>query len=415
MKAVITDKLLRAVMAKGQPHAPISDQVLRGLEVRFSKRGEPTFTAKARQHGGKPQPIRLLVGKYPALSLAEARDHAWPLLRDLKNGIDPRERAAEAKRAKTAKQANTYGAVAEEFLKRHTSRARTARAIELRVRRELIARWGERPIADIGRVDVIHMVDEIIDRGHPEAARQTLVYGRRLHDWAISRGIYGIETSPYDRISARDLLGSKKSRQRVLNDTELALIWHATADWSLYGAYVRLLLLLGVRRNELARATWDEIQLGSALWLIPPARAKSDESLSVPLPPAAVELLSALPRFTAPYVFTVRGSRPLNDFGTLKRRLDQRIATRNGGKPLAHWTLHDARRTFRTALSTLGIAPHIAELCIGHRQPQLFRTYDRHRFDAEKRHAVEAHAAHLMRIIEPPPPNVVDLKHRRGK
>lgn len=415
MKAVLTDKLLRGILAKRQPHAPISDQVLHGLEVRFSKLGEPSFSAKARQRGGKPQPICLPVGKYPALSLAEARERAWPLLRDLKNGMDPRERAAEAKRAEATKRSNTYASVAEEFLKRHAARARTARAIELRVRRELIARWGDRPIADIGRADVVHMLDEIVDRGHPEAARQTLVYGRRLHDWAIGRGIYGLETSPYDRLSGRDLLGGKKSRQRVFSHAELVLVWRATADWPLYGAYVRLLSLLGVRRNELARATWDEIDFDKALWVIPPARMKSDEGLSVPLPPIAVEIISALPRFNFPYVFTVRGARPLNDFGVLKLRLDQRIAALNGGKALEHWTLHDCRRTFRTALSTLGIAPHIAELCIGHRQPQLFRTYDRHRFDAEKRHAFEAHAARLLRIVEPQPPNVVALKHGRGK
>ena len=415
MKAILTDKLLRAAATRGKPQAPIADQALRGFGVRFSKRGEASFYVMARQRGGPKQPIRLHVGRYPALSLAEARERAWPLLRDLQNGIDPRQRVAEALRAVAVKQANTYGAIAEEFLKRHVARARTARAIELRVRRELVARWGDRPIADIGRADVIHMLDAIADRGHPEAARQTLIYGRRLHDWAIARGIYGLETSPYDRLKARDLIGSKKSRQRILSDAELALIWRASAGWSLYGAYVQLLLLLGVRRNELARATWGEIDLGAAQWTIPPERQKSDEGLSVPLPPAAVEILSALPRFVAPYVFTAKGSRPLNDFGGLKKRLDQRIADLSGGKVLEHWTLHDCRRTFRTALSTLGIAPHIAELCIGHKQPKLFRTYDRHRFDAEKRHALEAHALRLLSIVEPPPPNVVALKRARRR
>jgi integrase len=406
---MVTDKLLRGIMAKRRPHQPISDQALRGLEVRFSKLGEPSFSAKARQRGGKTQPIRLPVGRYPAISLAEARERAWPLLRDLKNGIDPRQRAAEIKRAEAAKRTNTFRAVAEEFLKRHVARARTARAIELRVRRELIARWGDRPIADINHADVVHMIDEIVDRGHPEAARQTLMYGRRLHEWAIARGIYGLETSPYDRLSAHDLIGAKSARQRVLTNAELSLIWRAAAAWELYGPYIQLLLLLGVRRNELARATWDEIDLDKALWIVPPARMKSEEGLSVPLPPIAVNILTALPRFKTRYVFTARGFRPLNDFGAIKSRLDKRIAALNGEKPLDHWTLHDCRRTFRTQLSTIGIAPHIAELCIGHRQPKLFRTYDLHRFDAEKRQAFEAHAVRLLQIVEPLPPNVVAL------
>ena len=398
--------------AKKRPHAPVSDQILRGFGVRFSKRGEPSFFAIRRLRGGPKQPIRLHVGRYPALSLADARERAWALLRDLQNGIDPRQRALEEQRAKQAKQMHTYGAVAEDFIKRAVASKRTARAIELRIRRELIKRWGDRPINDITRVDVVQMADEVVDRGDPEAARQTFMYGRRLHDWAIARGTYGLgEASPYDRLQASDLVGRKKPRQRLLSSTELALIWRAAESWDLYGLYVLLLLSLGVRRNELARATWNEIDLEKALWVIPPERMKSDEGLSVPLPPIAVEILSALPRLgSANYVFTARGSRPFNDFGQIKKQLDKRIAALNGCKALGRWTFHDCRRTFRTALSTLGIAPHIAELCIGHRQPKLFRIYDLHRFDPEKRHAFEAHAAQLMRIVAPSGDKVVPLR-----
>jgi integrase len=93
-----------------------------------------------------------------------------------------------------------------------------------------------------------------------------------------------------------------------------------------------------------------------------------------------------------------------------KQRLDARITELNGGKPIPHWTLHDLRRTFRTGLSRLGTAPHIAELCIGHRQQGLHRIYDSHKFDAEKRHAFNAWAAHVLRIIEPPEGKVVALR-----
>jgi integrase len=409
MRAVLTDKLIRGLTAKSQPHEPIWDQTLRGFGIRIGDHGGVSFFAMARRRGGNRNPIRLQVGRYPTISLAEARERARALLRDLQDGIDPRERKAEQQRIEAARQASRFAAVAEQFIQRHVAKARTANAIELRIRRELIVRWSDRPIAEITRADVVRMVDEIIDRGHPEAARQTFAYAKRLFRWAVARDV--LHHAPTDHLNATDLIGAKKPRQRLLTDHELRLIWRAAAQAPYPdGPYVQLLLLLGVRRSELGQAVWGEFDLDRALWTIPPARMKSDEGFTAPLPPRAVEVLRSLPRFTSDYVFTARGARPLNDFGTVKQRLDRTIADLNGGEPLARWTLHDCRRTFRTGLSTLNIAPHIAELCLAHRQPGLARIYDLHRFDAEKRHALNAWAARLLAIVEPRPDKVTPLR-----
>jgi integrase len=412
MRATLTDKLLRGLVARGQPHEPVWDQALRGFGIRVGDRGGVSFFACARRRGGSRQPIRLTVGRYPALSLVEARDRARTLLRELQDGVDPRARRAEQERTAAAKQASRFDVIAEDFIRRHVARARTAAAIELRIRRELLPRWGERSITDITKADVVRMVDEIVDRGHPEAARQTLAYARRLFSWTVARGV--LEHAPTDHLKAVDLIGAKKPRQRLLTEHELKLIWRAASEAPYPdGPYIQALLLLGVRRSELGRATWSEIDLDQALWTIPPGRMKSDEGHSVPLPPRAVEILRALPRFVSGYVFAARGTRPLNDFGAIKQRLDRRVVRLNGGKPIEAWTLHDARRTFRTGLSTLGIAPHVAELCLAHRQPGLARTYDLHRFDAEKRHALNAWAARLLSIVEPSPDKVVRLQKVR--
>jgi integrase len=318
-------------------------------------------------------------------------------------------RAAERSPAAASARANQFSAVAEQFIGRHVVHARTANAIGLRIRREMVARWGDRSISEIGRADVVAMIDDIVDRGHPEAARQTFVYARRLFGWAVARGL--LEHAPTDHLNAKDLVGVKKPRQRLLSDAELRLIWRAAALGPYPdGPYIQLLLLLGVRRTELGQAVWSEFDLDRALWSIPPARMKSDEGHVVPLPPRAVDILRSLPRFTSDYVFTARGSKPLNDFGEVKRRLDLRIAALNGGQPIEPWTLHDCRRVFRTGLSTLGTAPHVAELCLAHRQPGLARTYDLHRFDAEKRHALNAWSTRLLQIVEPSPLNVTMLR-----
>jgi len=191
------------------------------------------------------------------------------------------------------------------------------------------------------------------------------------------------------------------------------LIWRAAAQAAYPdGPYIQLLLLLGVRRSELGQAVWSEFDLDQALWVIPAGRMKADEAQAVPLPPRAVEILRSLPRFTSGYVFSARGTRPLNDYGAVKRRFDRRIAALNGGQPIERWTPHDCRRVFRTGLSTLGVAPHVAELCLAHRQPGLARIYDLHRFEAEKRHALNAWAAHLLSIVEPVPGRVVQLRKK---
>jgi integrase len=408
MKAAVTEKWLRSLLAKDEPHEPIWDEIPPHLEWRKNKR-DITGSVVGRIRGsGIRQPIRLLAGHFPTTPLAEIRQHGRKLRHDLDSGIDPRAIKRERLQAEAAERAGQFAAVAEQFIKRLAEK-RTARAIELRIRRELIARWSDRPISKISRADVADMILEIAERSGREAARQTFTYARRLFRWAVARGL--LEYAPTDHLNVKDLIGAKKSRQRLLTEHELKLIWRAAAQTPYPdGPYIQLLLLLGVRRSELGQATWSEIDLDRGIWVIGPARMKSDEGHTVPLPARAVQILRALPRFASDYVFSSRGNRPLNDFGAVKQRLDRRIAELNGGRPIEAWTFHDCRRSFRTGLSTQGLAPHVAELCLAHRQPGLARVYDLHKFDAEKRHALNAWAAHLLSVVEPSPDNVVQLR-----
>jgi len=352
------------------------------------------------------------VGSYPLVSLAEARRRARDILREIEDGVDPRARRAEEARQTAAEKASTFAAVAEVFISRHVASKRTAPDIESRIRRELISRWGGRPIGSITRADVITMVDEIIDRGHPEAARQTLVYARRLFNWAVPR--YDLQHAPTDHLAAKDLIGVKKPRQRVLTDAELALIWKAAGGLeAAYGSFIRLLMLTGVRRSELGRAPWSEIDLEAAVWTIPPERAKMDDPIVISLSAPAIEILRELHQNRSAHADATFVVGSFLHYLRVTRYLNRRMTALNGGEPIPHFTLHDVRRTFRTGLSRLQIAPHIAELCIGHRQPGLHRIYDLHKFDAEKRHAFDAWAAHVMRIVEPPDRKVRPLRPAR--
>jgi integrase len=130
---------------------------------------------------------------------------------------------------------------------------------------------------------------------------------------------------------------------------------------------------------------------------------------TVPLTPAAAEILEGLPRFLAgPYVFTTTGgARPISGFSKMKARLDGLVGE------IKPWTLHDIRRSVRTGLSSLGVLPVIAELTIGHKQQGIAAVYDRHRYDEEKRDALMRWEAKLRAITAPEPEpdeNVVKLR-----
>jgi integrase len=139
---------------------------------------------------------------------------------------------------------------------------------------------------------------------------------------------------------------------------------------------------------------------------------KNADPHMVPLSPAAIEILNKLPRVEESQTLFVarRGASPIGDVGRVKERLDQQITALNAGQSIAHWSLHDCRRTLRTGLSSLGVATHIAELCLGHKQRGIVAVYDVHRYERERRDAVERWSAHLASIVGPTPDNVVRLR-----
>jgi integrase len=372
---------------------------------------------------GAASPTWTVLGQYPSLNLADARKAAREVLAELAQGKDMRTVKEEKRRAAAQAVKETFSVVAEQFLKRHASGLRSARMIESVVRQVLIPVWGDRPVTGIARRDVVELVENIIDRGGPSpgrgsrrksggpyAARHALSVARSLFNWAIETG--RMDTSPCDRLKAAKLHGAPKRRDRVLSDDELRGVWQAALATSYpYGALVRLLLLTGQRRNELASATWDEIDLDKGLLTIGAERMKTGVGHAVPLTPTAVEILRSLPRFVAgDYVFSGRtGSKPLSGFSKSKKRLDARIGV------IAPYSLHDIRRTVRTRLSEIGVLPFVGELVIGHTQKGIHQIYDLHTYDAEKRAALEKWEAKLRAIVAPEPPTdkVVSLAARK--
>jgi integrase len=262
--------------------------------------------------------------------------------------------------------------------------------------------------------------------------------------WALAQDLYGLETSPCQHVSAREVIGVKAKRLRVLTDAEIRLLWKVTTELGYpFGPLVRLLLATGQRLREIAHGEWREVNIGEALWVIPHTRMKGGITHELPLAPFAVEIVKSLPRFqdgTFMFSSTV-GKRPVSGFSKYKLRLDKAILREHrralglpesdaelrralglaDGAPIPRdytiepWSFHDLRRTMRTRLSALPIPDEIKELMISHKPSGLHQVYDQHSFKAEKRDGFERWAHRLLEIVEPPPAStVVSINRKAG-
>ena len=283
-------------------------------------------------------------------------------------------------------------------------RAGTARECERVLNREVISRWRGRRFSEIKRADILDMLDEIVDRGSPIAANRYFADVRNLCNWAVGRGL--IDVSPCVGVRPPS---AAKSRDRILSDDELCVLWQACEELNYpFGPLVKLLILSGQRLREVAHARWPEIDFTTRTWTLPRERSKNNQAHDVPLSNAAIAILESLPRFSrTELVFTTTGRTPVSGFSKAKKVLD--VAMPPDAAP---WVLHDIRRTFASGCARLGVNLPTIEKVINHTSGSfagIVKVYQRHSFEAEKRVALEVWGQHMERLIIGAADNVVPL------
>jgi integrase len=396
----LTDRFIRSRQPAPPGHRnEYQDAIVPGLALRVTDTGHKSFVLVARFPTNPKNPTRRAIGSCGAVSLEAARDRARQWLEWIQRGVDPAVENARHAAASQRNQVNTFAAVAADFLDRHGRTLKKEAEARRIINAEFVKRWGARPAAEITPQDVSIAIRAIVARGAPYQAHNAFGYLRRLYSWAIGTQEYGITSSPVERLSPKDLIGRREPRERTLTDTELCSVWDAAGLMGYpYGPVFRLLVLTGQREREVADASWSEIDLPKRLWTIPAVRMKGGAAHEVPLSPAAVALLEALPRFTAgDFLFTTTaGGKPINGFSKAKVRID-RLSGVSG------WKIHDLRRTMRTHLSALPVQDLVRELVIAHAKPGLHRVYDQHAYQDEKRHCLELWEARLLGVVQPIP------------
>ena len=370
------------------------DRGLPGFGIRITNKGARSFIFMYFKAGKRH---RVTSGRVGEIDLDKAREQARQLRAQVRAG-QPVENRPPATTA-------TFRDVVDLYTKRDLVGKRSGNIIRQTIDRELMRAWGNRSIASITRGDVLEVVEALVDAGKPEAGRRLFGFIGRLFNWAISRGTFGIDRSPCDRLRPTDIIGSKPVRTRILTDDELRTLWATTEKMGYpFGPMIRLLMLTGLRRNEVAESCWTEFDLDSkAIWTIPAERMKGQNGTAaahvVPLTADMLAIIEALPRIDdGEFLFmSRRGDRPVSGFSQMKERLDQLMV---GGA--TDWTVHDIRRTMRTHLSSLPVpgGDLVRELMLAHSRPGLHRVYDQFGYLEERRRAYELWGAKLMAIVK---------------
>lgn len=360
---------------------------------------------------GKPK--KLTLGAYPLLGLAEARTAARAAAQAVALGKDP---AGDKRQAREDAPKLTVRAQADTYHRRHLSKLRSGEDARRVLERSAVAAWGDRAVASITKRDVVALLDKVEAERGPQAANMALARVRSFMAWLADRDVISASPAAGVRMPA-----ASTARDRVLTDDELRLVWQAAGGLSEpFGAFVRLLILTGQRRDEVARMTADE--LAGDVWTIPGSRAKNGEAHAVPLSPETLAVLAEVKRIgPGRYVFTTNGTAPVSGYSKAKAALDAavaKLAEKEGREPPPGWTLHDLRRTCATGLARLGVRVEVTETVLNHKsgtRAGIVGVYQRHDFAAEKRAALDAWGRHVLGLTagKRPTDNVVRLEATR--
>lgn len=418
----ITDSEIRKLKVKAEATASderrtleVSDDACKGLRVRASYGGSVGFYLIYRPRGER-KVKRLLLGKYPAIGIAEARRRARAKMGEVADGRDPiiEKEQAEAAAAQAAAEASaeatrlasrpTVRAVADWFLHekrnlRWVHKYRSMLEFNLLSPKldELKLGLGDKAADDLTAADIDAVLSAMQKRGSEIQARRLYECIRAMIKFAVKKG--RMTTNPLGAVSVP---ANAKPRDRFLSVAELRKVWKALCKWDEawianfdppppipHNAVRALLLqlLLGCRIGEITGMQKHEISDDGMSWTIPAERVKNARPHTLPLPPRAREIITAACAASdhKQYVFRVHG-RGGPDYQALRadvvaghvETINTTFKFKKRSGELDPFHTHDLRRTVATYLRKLGIASEVVSAILNHVSEQKATVLGRH-------------------------------------
>jgi integrase len=240
------------------------------------------------------------------------------------------------------------------------------------------------------------VLDKLAEAGSPMMAARAAAYARACYRWAVKRGALG--GNPFMDLP----VAATVKRNRKLSDDELRAVWQAAEGLGPFNRMVRMLILTGQRREEVASMAWNEISPDLSTWTLPAPRAKNNVEHIVPLSAQAQAIVAGQPRperkaldKSPDLVFPGLRGAPFNGFSKAKDALDRAAG-------VTGYRLHDLRRTVATGLQKLGVRLEVTEACLNHvsgSRAGIVGVYQQHNWVNEKRAALDAWGARVEAIV----------------
>lgn len=375
------------------------DTDLTGFGLKVTPKGAKTYIFQYRMAGGRAMSVqRITIGPSgSAMTPDNARKIAETHAISAKRGINPKAAMVEAQYAAVNLRFDKY---VEFFIEKYLPEnwpGFLKEATRL-LRSKAVPHFGRKSLPDLTKREITQFFDGLQARG--ETPRNLSDVMRKMFRWAVKRG--DLVISPMDNL---DLPQGYEARARFLTDEEIVLVWRASLKLDhAYGAMVRMLILSGQRRGEVAGMLRSEIDGAAVLWTIPAERTKQGKVQTVPLTDAMLEVIDSAPDFEGDYVFTARGNQPISNWSKWKDKLDAQVAliiAQEGAiQEVLPWRLHDLRRSVATGLQRLNVPREVIEAVQGRIVNFGAGTrYQRHDYEREKRDALDLWSSHVLRLV----------------
>ena len=392
----LTEKTVNLPLPAGKADHLVFDDMIPGFGLRIREGGSKSWIFQYKL-GGKQR--RMVLGRATAIKAEKARKIAEQYHAQVGRGQDP----AGEKAVRKVQAANTLDELVRRYLEVKKDELRPRSYAEVARHLEAYAKPLHRlPVTSIDRTAVKDRLDQVAKDNGAVTANRMRASMSAMFRWAMTEEL--ATANPVISTRKRE----EKSRDRVLSDAELEVIWNSVED-DHYGAIIKLLLLTGQRANEIAGLRWAEIDFDRGVILLPGERTKNGRPHQVPMAGRVREIIEVQPKTEGRDLVFGYGAGPFSGWSQSKAALDAAI----GNNIAVRWTLHDLRRSFATRLADLGVQPHVIEAALNHvsgHRAGVAGIYNRSLYAAEKAKAFDLWADHIAAVLDGRKSKVVPLR-----